>query len=67
MPETPLQQAERHTLRFERAITSQEALVMRMERRGDERGAALGRQLLETFRQSLSLALEHRDRLARAN
>ena len=65
MPETPLQQAERHVVSFERIVASQEEIVARMEGIGDMQGVALSRELLAQFRHSLLLALDHRDRLLR--
>jgi Mor family transcriptional regulator len=58
--ETPLEQSERHIRLMEDAIARQEALIERLDQRGDRRDATLARNVLETMRGALAAGMQHR-------
>jgi len=65
MPETRLEIAERHVAAFSRIVALQEKIVRGLDGMGDVEGVRIGCLLLDSFRRTLSLAVEHRDRLLR--
>ena len=62
--ETALEQAKRHVVEFQRIIASLEVIGARMDYLEAAASAATARALLVTCRHSLSLAVDHLDRLS---